>query len=181
MVHQQPQMRDLERNEFLASFPLATDEPQVGQLGVVVLGGVFGESVDFARAQLAGVICVGVGLPPPEPVREELRRHYSQASEEASPDLQEGLRVAYLQPAMTKVLQMAGRLLRDPADRGVICLIDGRFAEAQYQAFFPKHWQPVVVKARQVAGILENFWQHAESLPRLAPSVMKASQTLSHE
>ena len=189
MVHQQPQMSDSQRHEFLASFPPSSEAS--GQLGVVVLGGVFGESVDFARAQLCGVICVGVGLPPPEPLREEILRHYSQeiqesqASQEAQGlgerqesrdangahgaiNTQQGKRVAYLQPAMTKVLQMAGRLLRDPADRGVICLIDGRFREAQYQAFFPQHWRPVVVKAHQVPGILENFWWRAESLPRLA-------------
>jgi hypothetical protein len=67
--------------------------------------------------------------------------------------------MAYVQPAMTKVVQMAGRLLRDPADRGVICLIDGRFREPAYQAFFPRHWRPRVIKARDVGPTLENFWQ----------------------
>ncbi|NIR99163.1 MAG: ATP-dependent DNA helicase, partial [Gammaproteobacteria bacterium] len=96
--------------------------------GLVVMGGVFAESVDFA-GRLAGVVCVGVGLPPPEPERAELQSHFASAGED-------GNAVAYQQPAMIKVLQMAGRLLRDPGDRGVLCLVDARFKDAAYSRFF---------------------------------------------
>ncbi|MEE8078888.1 MAG: helicase C-terminal domain-containing protein, partial [Pseudomonadales bacterium] len=94
------------------------------------------------------------GLPPPAAVREEIARHFAADSDAAG-----GKRMAYVQPAMTKVVQMAGRLLRDPADRGVICLIDGRFRDPAYQAFFPRHWRPEVIKARDVGRTLENFWR----------------------
>ena len=155
LVVQRPHMSDTERAEFLESFrPPHIEGDNQTVLGVVVLGGIFGESVDFTAAQLNGVICVGVGLPPPGPVREEIARHFAVDSDAAG-----GKRMAYLQPAMTKVVQMAGRLLRGPADRGVICLIDGRFRDSAYQAFFPRHWRPEVVKTRDVAQSLENFWR----------------------
>ncbi len=155
LVVQQPQMSDTARAEFLDSFspPQAEGEDRT-VLGVVVLGGIFGESVDFSAAPLKGVICVGVGLPPPGPVREAIARHFAADSDAAG-----GKRMAYLQPAMTKVVQMAGRLLRDPADRGVICLVDSRFRDPAYQAFFPRHWRPRVIKAHDVAETLKNFWR----------------------
>ncbi|MDZ7669295.1 MAG: helicase C-terminal domain-containing protein [Gammaproteobacteria bacterium] len=144
---QTPGMSEAERGAFLAGFHDGA-EPS---LGFVVLGGVFGESVDFTGASLAGVICVGVGLPPPSLTRQALAEHY----------IGEGLDgrlVAYQQPAMVKVLQMAGRLLRSPADRGVLCLVDERFCEPAFRQFFPDHWQPRTVRAAEVAGELAAFW-----------------------
>lgn len=144
-----------ERTEFLDRFA-AGSSPCVG---LVVMGGVFAESVDFT-ARLAGVICVGVGLPPPEPERDHLEAHFASVGED-------GRAVAYQQPAMIKVLQMAGRLLRDPSDHGVLCLVDARFKDAAYRRFFPAHWRPRAVRAAQVAGCLEKFWRGAAGSPRL--------------
>jgi Rad3-related DNA helicase len=112
---------------------------------------VFGESVDFTGARLAGVICVGVGLPPPTLERQSVARYFDGRG-------LEGRTLAFHQPAMVKVVQMAGRLLRSPEDRGVLCLVDGRFRESAYQQFFPGHWQPVTVRAADVAAALDAFW-----------------------
>lgn len=148
VARQTPAMTDAARAEFLAGF----DARAAPRLGFVVLGGAFGESVDFSAARLSGIVCVGVGLPPPSATGRALARHF---------ELQgvDGKAVAYHQPAMVKVLQMAGRLLRSPTDRGVLCLVDARFRAPEYQQFFPDHWQPQVVKADQVSAALANFWQ----------------------
>lgn len=148
LARQTPAMGEAERRAFLDGFAL--DAPP--QVGFVVLGGAFGESVDFAAARLAGVVCVGVGLPPPSLTRRALERHFDAAGAD-------GRAVAYHQPAMVKVLQMAGRLLRGPDDRGVLCLVDPRFREPAYRRFFPDHWAPQVIKAREVAAALANFWR----------------------
>ena len=105
---------------------------------------------------------MGVGLPPAEPVREAIAARF------AEDDAVDGVTVAYQQPAMQKILQMAGRLLRGPADRGVICLIDARFQRAEYQRFFPQHWQPQTLLAADLPIELEKFWQGDHALPRLA-------------
>lgn len=145
---QTPAMDEPARADFLERF---NDAAQAA-VGFVVLGGAFGESVDFAGASLAGVICVGVGLPPPSLARRAMERHFSARGED-------GHAVAFRQPAMVKVLQMAGRLLRGPDDRGVLCLVDPRFAEAGYRGFFPDHWQPRTVPAAQAGAEMAAFWE----------------------
>jgi len=147
LIRQAPAMSEAERQAFLDAFRPGAP----ARLGFVVLGGVFGESVDFAEARLRGVICVGVGLPPPSLARRELERHFSAQA-------LDGTTVAYTQPAMVKVLQMAGRLLRSPSDRGVLCLVDERFGAPGYRQFFPDHWRPRRIRAAAVAGALDAFW-----------------------
>ncbi len=146
-VRQQPGMDEAARSAFLAGFHGTAP----AQVGFVVMGGVFGESVDFSGARLAGVICVGVGLPPPTLERRTVADYFDRRG-------QDGRTLAFHQPAMVKVVQMAGRLLRSPTDRGVLCLVDRRFREAAYQQFFPGHWRPVAVRADQVARALDAFW-----------------------
>lgn len=158
---QHPGMEESQRQAFIARFT-ATGPTR---LGLIVLGGVFAESVDFSHAPLSGVICVGVGLPPGSRLRAELERYF-----EGKLGPGGGVAVAYQQPAMTKVLQMAGRLLRGPGDRGILCLVDDRFDQPAYQRFFPGHWQPVAVRAADVARHLGNFWRSAPDLPRLPAS-----------
>ena len=147
---QQPGMSDAERKAFIERFEPEGDS----RIGIVVLGGVFGESVDFSHAPLAGVICIGVGMPPVSALRERTVECFDDALGSGS-----GRIVAYRQPAMTKIVQMAGRLLRGPTDRGVLCLIDPRFRQADYQQFFPAHWQPEVLRARDVSARLVEFWR----------------------
>ena len=103
----------LERDDFVAHFR-AAKEPT---LGAVVLGGVFTESLDFADDALLGIIVVSVALPPPDNAREALVSHYSRQGDE-----QIGQIVAYRRPAMVRVIQAAGRVVRNETDRGVVCL-----------------------------------------------------------
>ena len=178
-LHLQGQdMADDERAAFLRAFAAAAPPA----FAAVVLGGVFAESVDFAGLpgdqaermrqldaapsgrqgegegqgaagfRLSGVLVVGTGRPPTSLTR---------ASQEAYFDAKSGngAEVAYLQPAMTKVLQVAGRLLRSPQDRGVLCLIDPRFRHAEQQRFFPAHWRPQPVRGAEVGATVAKFWQ----------------------
>jgi DNA excision repair protein ERCC-2 len=154
VIAQSPGMSLDARAEFIGRF----DTGSAQTIGLVVMGGVFAESVDFES--VAGVICVGVGLPPPDLERKTLEGYFNAQGDD-------GHAVAFQQPAMTKILQMAGRLLRDPDDRGVLCLIDGRFKDPAYQRFFPSHWQPEVLAADQVPQHLDKFWRGAAGSPRL--------------
>ncbi len=145
---QRPGMPDAERARFLAELS-GRDTPCIG---VVVMGGVFAESVDFDGGALRGVIVVGPGLPPPSTERELVAERFGD----------DGFTVAYLQPAMAKVVQAAGRAVRGPADRGVVVLVDPRFAESRCQAFFPCHWRPERVRAVAVGGAVAAFWGDKE-------------------
>lgn len=145
---QVPDMNDGERLKFLQDLT----QGAVPVLAAIVLGGVFAESVDFSAVPLSGVLVVGAGLPPPDLHRVEQEKHFAAQGAD-------GKEVAYLQPAMTRVLQVAGRLLRSPEDRGVICLIDPRFSRPAYQRFFPAHWRPQPVTAAQAPAAVAKFWR----------------------
>lgn len=150
VVAQTPRMTDAERTDFLDRLcaPL-TDH---SRLGLVVLGGIFGESVDFADAELSGVVCVGPGLAPPSLLAEDIARYWSAAGED-------GRAIADLQPALVKTVQMAGRLLRGPESRGVLLLIDERFGDPAYRAFYPGYWQLERILAARVPARVMAFWQ----------------------
>jgi Rad3-related DNA helicase len=152
---QRPGLNPADQQAFLASLstPLG---PGQSLLCCVVLGGVFTESVDYSGLSLEGIVCVGVGLAPPGPEQAAREAHYQSLS-----DPQTAITLTRMLPAMNKVVQAAGRLLRGPDDRGVLCLIDDRFARAEYQQFFPAHWSPRQVRAAALPALLENFW-HAD-------------------
>jgi len=153
---QSPAMDPEAREAFIAELasPLAACRGR-SRVGVVVLGGVFGESVDFGAASLTGVVCVSIGLAPPTLAREAQR-----ARGEAGEGF-DGYDLAYRLPAMTRVLQMAGRLLRSPEDRGVLCLVDDRFQDPRLRRYFPAHWQPRTTPAAEVPAAAAAFWNQA--------------------
>ena len=144
-----------ERDAFVQHFRDASQPT----LGVVVLGGVFTESLDYADEALLGVIVVSVALPPPDNAREALVDYYSSTGADLENGEDIGQIVAYRQPAMVRVIQAAGRVVRNETDRGVVCLIDARFQSEEFQALQPRHWQPEVVRADALETALEAFWR----------------------
>jgi Rad3-related DNA helicase len=146
---QTPELSAEERDALLHEFA----DGSAGVLGVV-MGGVLSESVDFSETSLAGVILVGIGLPPPSLKRNLTADYFERKVGEGWGQL-----TAYTQPAMAKIVQAAGRLIRSPSDRGVICLVDPRFERSELQQFFPSYWSPSSVTADQVSQLLRTFWQ----------------------
>ena len=147
---QETGLDDDARAEFLAQFVPA---PQETLLGFGVLGGIFGEGVDLAGDRLIGCAIVGVGLPQVNPRQEMLRRYYDETSGT-------GFDYAYRCPGMNKVLQAAGRVIRTPEDRGVVLLLDDRFALPEYARLFPPHWRHIryLNSADTLTDELEQFW-----------------------
>ncbi|WP_082547657.1 ATP-dependent DNA helicase [Massilia sp. Root335] len=121
-------MSEPERAEFLARFVAGGCG-----IGFAVLGGSFGEGVDLPGERLIGAFVATLGLPQVNPVNEQLRRRM-QAMFGAGYDY------TYLYPGMQKVVQAAGRVIRTEQDRGVVWLIDDRFARPEVQALLPAWW-----------------------------------------
>ena len=140
-------MDDAQRAEFIARF-VADGRTRIG---IAATGGVFGESVDLAGERLIGVIVVGIALPP-----RSLERELVRAAEG-----DEGEARAYQYPAMIRVLQTAGRLIRSAQDRGVLCLVDARFAAQPYRGLLPTHWRTQLVPGRDIGAAAQAFWQRA--------------------
>ena len=148
---QQAEMDEAARAAFLAQFAPAPTAPL---LGFAVLGGVFGEGVDLAGDRLIGAAIVGPGLPQVGPRQEQLRDYFEQTRGS-------GFDYAYRYPGMNKVLQAAGRVIRTPRDKGVVLLIDSRFALPDYRRLMPPHWSGLAFAdtPAQLAAMLEDFWK----------------------
>ena len=130
---QESGLDDAGRAAFLERFSPC---PEKTLLGFGVMGGIFGEGVDLAGDRLIGCAIVGVGLPQVNPRQEMLRRYYEEQSGC-------GFDYAYRYPGMNKVLQAAGRVVRTPQDKGVVLLLDDRFAQPDTARLFPPHWQHI--------------------------------------
>ncbi len=147
---QKQHMTERERATFLAEFH---PNPRRTKVGFCVLGGVFSEGVDLPGDRLSGAVIVGVGLPQLSAESNLLRDYYERVCER-------GYEFAYVFPGMNKVLQAAGRVIRSEHDRGVVLLIDDRFASHEYRALFPPHWRGLryVGDRRSLGMALAAFW-----------------------
>ena len=150
-VVQSKSMSVREREEFLSFFKEDTDTLRIG---FCVLGGSFSEGVDLPGNRLIGTVIVGVGIPGLSNERNILRDYYENKCER-------GYDYAYTFPGMTRVLQAAGRVIRSEEDKGVVVLIDSRYAEEPYLRLYPSHWQGLVAAATPgaLAYHLQCFWQ----------------------
>ncbi|MBB5211881.1 ATP-dependent DNA helicase [Microbulbifer hydrolyticus] len=147
LVQQSSGSSDQQRAEFLAHFGEGRRS-----LGFAIMGGVFGEGVDYVGEQLVGTIVVGVGLPQVNEEQELLRG----AAEERG---ENGFDIAYRYPGLTRVLQTAGRVIRTESDRGVVILADYRFADPFYRSLYPQHWQPQICNnGTALTDALDQFW-----------------------
>ena len=118
------------------------------RLAMVVMGGVFTESVDYNTNALTGVIVVGPAIPPRSVELEKTRTA-----------LPNGFEMAYRLPAMARVVQSVGRVVRGATDRGVGILIDPRFTQKEHARYFPAHWRPKVVRSGDLHDEVERFWK----------------------
>ena len=117
------------RRAFLERF-----EPAGRGIGFAVLGGVFAEGVDLPGSRLIGAFIATLGLPPVSPEQEALRQRLDQL-------FGEDHGYADLVPAMQKVVQAAGRVLRTPQDQGWLWLLDDRYRRPQIRRLLPAWWQ----------------------------------------
>lgn len=148
-VVQERAMDEQARLQFLAAF--SVDRPRT-LVGFAVMGGVFGEGVDLVGERLIGVVVVGVGLPKICLERDLIRDHFGG----------DGFHTAYRVPGFHKVLQTAGRVIRDEGDRGVVCLVDSRFTAPDYLAMVPSFWSLYRVNhTRALEEGLREFWNRA--------------------
>ena len=146
---QHPGMTAEQRQDFIRWI----SEVQTARVGIVVMGGVFGESVDFQDGALDGVVVIGAGLPP-----RSLKRDLIANDTAAAGLCDDGDEIAYRQPAMTRVVQAAGRVIRSATDRGIVVLVDPRFANAAYRDFLPSRWRLRKVGSRVAVREVGEFW-----------------------
>ncbi len=150
LVKQSKNMSAGEKEAFLDAF---ADDDRL-RIGFCVLGGSFSEGVDLPGKRLIGTVIVGTGLPGISNERNILRDHYEVTRER-------GYDYAYLYPGMNRVLQAAGRVIRREDDRGVVVLVDDRYADPRTRGIFPDHWEGIEYagNAGELAEIVRSFWE----------------------
>jgi Rad3-related DNA helicase len=123
------QMDEAARQAFIERFEAG------GQgIGFAVLGGAFGEGIDLPGERLIGAFVATLGLPQLNPINEQLKLRMAA-------QFGAGYDYAYLYPGLQKVVQAAGRVIRTTEDRGVVHLIDDRFARPEVQRLLPSWWE----------------------------------------
>ena len=149
-ILQTPSMSESERDDFLQLF--RQDNPK-SLLGFAVMGGIFGEGIDLVGRRLSGAVVVGVGLPGISLEKELIKEYFADT-------INAGFEYAYQYPGINRVLQAAGRVIRSETDRGVVLLIDQRYATFRYRSLLLKQWSTIRVQnQQQLSEELEKFWQ----------------------
>ncbi len=148
---QKPSMSLDARKKFLSFFENSNGETLVG---FCVLGGIFSEGIDLPDDRLIGAILVGIGLPSLSSELNILKEYYDRTRED-------GYDFAYLYPALIKISQAAGRVIRDERDRGVIVLIDERYRDPKVIKLLPRHWKNIHVagNSASLGALLKRFWE----------------------
>lgn len=124
-----------------------------------VQGGVFAEGVDYPGEMIIGALVVGPALPSFDLERELLREYYEK-------NYGHGFDYAYTFPAMAKVVQSAGRVIRSPTDRGLIVLLDQRFTHASYVKSMPTDWHEGSISNLLSDSLLTDigdFWREPDA------------------
>ena len=111
-----------------------------------VMGGRLAEGIDYPDTSLEMAIIVGIPYPAPG-VRQEALQHYFDVCFHGK-----GWEYAVESPALRKMLQAAGRVIRSEKDKGMIIITDGRagkFADSI----------PDLELSNDIVGDVENFFE----------------------
>lgn len=120
-------MNKEEKEEFLQRFGEKTDD---GAVLLGVIGGSFGEGVDYPGDLMSTVMVVGIPLQRPGLETKALIEFYDDR-------FGKGWDYGYNFPAINRALQAAGRCIRSSDDRGVVVFMDERYRWSKYRKALP--------------------------------------------
>lgn len=131
---QKERMSTKERHKLLTDF---RNNSEKGAVLLAVAAGSFAEGIDYIGRQLLGAIIVGVPLSEMNLEQECLIEYYERK-------FGAGWHYAYINPAITRAVQAAGRVIRDRNDRGIVVFLDKRYLWKNYASCFPKDMKKIV-------------------------------------
>lgn len=150
IIKQERHFTESDRDAFLERFSERSRERAF--IAFAVMGSHFSEGIDLKGERLIGTLIVGVGLPMID-FENQLIMQYFDAREGR------GFDFAYRYPGINKILQSAGRVIRDERDRGVILLVDDRYRQSVYQRLLPEHLRGQWTTQGTVKAQLRTFWE----------------------
>jgi DNA excision repair protein ERCC-2 len=126
---------------------------------LAVQGGSLSEGIDYESNVLKAIIVVGLPLSPPTLEVKTIEGYYR-----GKYGTETGRLYGYLYPAITKVLQAAGRGIRSERDRCIIILMDYRFAQIPYKNCLPSDY--VTTFTDKAEEYCKAFFTRKEELKR---------------
>ncbi len=144
LVREERNMSKAEKAQLFDSLVALRKSKRPGML-LGVQGGSLSEGIDYSDNLLGGVVVVGMPLSPPTVESEALISYYERKFGEGK-----GVYYGYINPAMNKVMQACGRVIRSETDRGVVVLMDKRFEWGRYAKCFPKDFSATRSKKPEV-------------------------------
>lgn len=120
-----------ERSQLLANFKIGLVRGGGAIIGVQ--GANFSEGIDLPGELLTAVVVVGLPFAPPDLKQKAIIDYYEN-------NFGRGWDYGYIFPAINKSLQAAGRCIRSETDKGLIILLDKRFAWSKYSKILPADW-----------------------------------------
>lgn len=133
VLKEQRYMTKEQKEEYIDKFKEQGGFDSKAKVLFAITSGSFSEGLDLPSTELEMVLIVGLPLSVPDILTESVIRHYERK-------YKKGQLYGYIFPAMSKIIQAAGRCIRTETDKGVIVLIDSRFTWPLYAQTFPKHW-----------------------------------------
>lgn len=127
LLIQTPGMTGEERISFISQIESGS------HLVLTVSGGIFAEGIDLRSDTLRGAVIVGPSLP-------GMNFRLKLLSESFSIRNRNGFLHTWAIPGMVRVIQAAGRLIRNGEQRRAIILIGKRFTRYPYVGLLPEHW-----------------------------------------
>jgi len=129
------QKRDMSEQERLDFIELINGG---NHLVLAVAGGLFAEGVDLSIPDLRGCFVAGPSLPSVSLRQKLLQKRYDSTG-------RNGFLHAFAIPGMNRVIQAAGRLIRNSEQKADLVLLGGRFIHSPYFDHLPEHWFPLRV------------------------------------
>jgi len=130
--------------------------PHTSALGCSVLGGMFSEAMDLIGKSCIGVFILGAGIAPPDYQSRLLQQYYDSIGVS-------GFAYACIIPAMIRVRQAAGRLIRSEKDRGIVVFYENRLLLGKYRTYLPQWWDLTVAHNNEQLARLACAFSSAES------------------
>jgi DNA excision repair protein ERCC-2 len=125
---------------------------------MATIGGSFAEGVNFSDNLLSSVVVAGFPFSPPTLEGEVMKLRFEKRY---------GARKAVLYvstyPAVSRVLQAAGRAIRSEFDRAAIVLLDERYLMPSMQSAFPEDFR--IEKAPDLGAALSRFHSSEDECP----------------
>jgi DNA excision repair protein ERCC-2 len=153
VLREQRYMNKEDKEKFVDKFKSTGAFDDKAKVLFAITSGSFAEGLDLPNKALEMVIVVGLPLAVPDTFTKAVIKHFDKK-------FGQGQMYGYIYPAMSKIIQAAGRCIRSEQDKGIVMLMDNRFISPMYAQCFP--WQKQMYVTKDLMGDIENFFNDSD-------------------